>query len=221
MRYVIFLLVALNCTYFVWQILLNAPDKPVEHELPPLPPNVGPLVMLKESVARHSPGIIRKIEDQTAAQPPGAVFPLSCQALGPFLAASELSAFEKRIDRLGLTASPRTRYHRERVGYTVLLPFTKYEDALQTKRRLEKENITANFVGLGNTLSLGAFREKPLAEKTLERAHALGLEPHLEPGYAKRSTYWLVFQEHDNPGKGLKNLTRMNPDLRVETTACR
>jgi hypothetical protein len=220
MRYMIFLLVAMNCGYFAWQVFLNVPGKTVDRSSPPLPPDVKQLVTLKESDARHSLPETRQIENLTATQPPGAFMPLSCQALGPFLAESGLKAFEKRLGRLGVTARSQIRYQREQVGYTVLLPVREYEEALQIKRRLEKENITVNFIGMDNVLSLGAFRDKSLAEKTLARAQRLGLAPRLEPGYAKRSSYWLVFQRRENQDKGLAGLTRKNPDLRVEEMAC-
>ena len=166
------------------------------------------------------PSETRKIEGPTATQPPGAVMPLSCQALGPFLAESELTKFEKRLDRLGLTARSQTRYQREQVGYTVLLTSAGYEEALQNKRRLEKENITASFIGVNNTLSLGAFRDKSRAETILARAQALGLQPRIEPGYAKRSTYWLVIQGHEDQDENLAGLTRKYSDLRLESMAC-
>jgi hypothetical protein len=220
MRYVIFLLVAMNCAYFSWQVFLNVPDKPIQRSLTPLPPDVRRLVTLGESDARQPPSENRNIEDLTATQPPEAVLQMTCQALGPFLAESELKPFEKRIDRLGLTASPQTRYQREQVGYTVLFPSMEYKQALQIKDKLEKENIMAHFIGLDNVLSLGAFRDKSRAENTLARAQALGLDPRIEPGYAKRSTYWLVFQRRDNQDVDLKSLTKKNHDLRVENTAC-
>ena len=220
MRYVIFLLAAMNGAYFTWQFFLNVPDEPHERLLPPLPPDVRRLVTIEERNARQSSSETRKIEGLTATQPPGAILPLSCQALGPFLAESELKQFEKRLDRLGLTARSQTRYQREQVGYTVLLSSTGYEEALQNKRRLEKENITASFIGVNNVLSLGAFRDKSRAEKTLARAQALGLDPRLEPGYAKRSTYWLVIHGRDNQDEDLAGLTRKYSDLRVENMAC-
>ena len=220
MRYVIFLLVAMNCAYFSWQVFLDGSVKPVERSLPPLPPDVRRLVTIQEKDAQQSTSETRKIEGLTATQPPGAVMPLSCQALGPFLAESELTKFEKRLDRLGLTARSQTRYQREQVGYTVLLTSAGYEEALQNKRRLEKENITASFIGVNNTLSLGAFRDKSRAETILARAQALGLQPRIEPGYANRSTYWLVIQGHDNQDESLAGLTRKYSSLRVESMAC-
>jgi hypothetical protein len=220
MRYVIFLLLAMNCAYFTWQAFLSVPGKTVERSPPPLPPDVRRLVTLEESNARRpSPGT-RKIEDLTETQPPGAVLPLSCQALGPFVTESELKKFEKRLDRLGLTASPQTRYQREQVGYTILLPSAGYEEALQNKRRLEKKNITTSFIGVNNVLSLGVFSDKSRAEKTLARAQAFGLDPRIEPGYAKRSTYWLVIQVHKDQNESLEGLTRKYSDLRLENMAC-
>jgi hypothetical protein len=220
MRYVIFLLVVMNCAYFSWQVFLDGPVKPVQRLLPPLPLDVRRLVTIQERDAQQSTSETRKIEGLTATQPPGAVMPLSCQALGPFLAQSELTKFEKRLDRLGLTARSQTRYQREQVGYTVLLTSAGYDEALQNKRRLEKEDITASFIGVNNTLSLGAFRDKSRAETILARAQALGLQPRIEPGYAKRSTYWLVIQGHEDQDESLAGLTRKHSGLRLESMAC-
>jgi len=220
MRYVIYILVAMNCAYFSWQVFLNGPMKPIERSLPPLPPDISQLVTLEEEAARQSQSEVQEIEDLTAAQPPGAILPLHCQALGPFLTESELKPFEKHLDRLGLTAKPQIRYQQEQVGYTVLMPSVKYEKALQVKRRLEKENIAASFIGVDNVLSLGVFRDRSRAEKTLARAKTLGLDPNLEPGYAQRSTYWLVFKRVDKQDAGLAGLTRKDSGLRVEAMAC-
>jgi len=220
MRYVIFLLVVMNCAYFSWQVFLDGPVKSVERSLPPLSPDVRRLVTIRERDAQQSTSETRKIEGLTATQPPGAVLPLSCQALGPFLAQSELTKLEKRLDRLGLTARSQTRYQREQVGYTVLLTSAGYDEALQNKRRLEKEDITASFIGVNNTLSLGALRDKSRAETILARAQALGLHPRIEPGYAKRSTYWLVIQGHEDQDESLAGLTRKHSGLRLESMAC-
>jgi hypothetical protein len=220
MRYVILMLVALNCAYFGWQVFLNEPARPVEPSFPPVPPDVRLLVTLEENAARESRTEIREIEDLTRTQPPGAIVPLNCMALGPFLAEAELQPFEKRLDGLGLAARPQVRYQQERVGYTVLMPPMEYGEALQVKRRLEKQNITTGVIGEDNVLSLGVFREKSLAEKALARAQVLGLEPHLEPGYARRSTYWLVFHAANKQDAGLAGLARKNSGLRVEAMAC-
>ena len=220
MRYVIVILVAMNCAYSSWQIFLNEPMKPVERSLPPLPPDVGRLMTLEELAGRQSQSAIREIEDLTATQPPGAVLPLYCQALGPFLTKSALKPFEKHIDRLGLTAKRQIRYQREQVGYTVLMSSAEYEEALQVKRSLEKENIAASIIGADNVLSLGVFRDKIRAEQTLARAQTLGFDPHLERSYARRSTHWFVFQGADKQDEGLAELTSKKSDLRVEAMAC-
>jgi hypothetical protein len=220
MRYVIYMLVAMNLAYFSWQVFLNGPEKQAENSLPPLPPDVARLVTLAEKAAQQLQSATREIEDLTATQPPGAILPLHCQALGPFLTEADLQPFEKRLDRLGLTARPQVRYQREQVGYTVVLPSLQYEEALQVRRRLEEENIAASFVGADNVLSLGVFRDRSRAEKTLARAQGLQLDPRLEPGYAQRSTYWLVFQGTENQEEGLAGLTGKDAGLRVEAMAC-
>ena len=176
MRYVIFLLFAMNCAYFSWQVFLEGSVKPAERLLPPLPLDVRRLVTIQERDAQQSTSETRKIEGLTTTQPPGAVMPLSCQALGPFLAQSELTKFEKRLDRLGLTARSQTRYQREQVGYTVLLTSAGYEEALQNKRRLEKENITTSFIGVNNTPN---EPEAKTVRHIFERFVKLGSSTHL------------------------------------------
>jgi hypothetical protein len=220
MQYVIFLLLAMNGAYFIWQSFLSVPDEPLERLLPSLPLDIRRLVTIEERDSGQSTPETRNIEDLTAAQPPSAMPPLSCQRLGPFFADAELKKFERRLDRLGLTAIPQTRSQREQVGYAVLLTSAGYEKALENKRRLEKENITTSFIGVNYVLSLGAFRDKSRAEKILERAQALGLNARIEPSYAKRSTYWLVIQGDDNLDDSLAGLTRKYPDLYVENMAC-
>lgn len=223
MRYVIILLVALNCVYFTWQVSVNTPDTQDARALAPLPPNVRRLVMLQEQAKDEPPPTVvetRKIEDLTASEPPGAVIPVSCQALGPILAESELKTLEQRLGRLGLDVKPHTRYVQEQVGYTVLLPAGQYDEALRIKQQLEKNDFTANIIGVDNEISLGAFRDKSQAEKTFSRARDLGLDPRLEASYAKRSTYWLILPERDKKDAKLAALTKKYPELRVENLSC-
>jgi hypothetical protein len=223
MRHVIFLLIALNCAYFTWQILANTSDVEVAYTLPAPAPNVRQLVMLREQVKherRPSSVETRRIEDLTATEPPGAVAALSCQALGPILAESELKPLEQRLGEDGLDAKPQTRYVQEQVGYTVLLSARDYDEALRIKQTLEKDDFTANIIGVDNEISLGAFRSKAEAEQTFARADGRGLAPRLEPSYAKRSTYWLVFPKRDKTDAKLAALTKKYPELRVETLPC-
>ena len=223
MRYVIFLLIALNCVYFTSQTLLNSPGTQDTHPFPPLPPDVRQLVTLQELQRDEQPlpaDTGKRIEDLTAAEPPGAVIPMTCKALGPILAKSELKALEQRLGKLGLDPKPQTRYVQEQVGYSVLLPARQYDEAVQIKRRLENENFTTIIIGIDNVISLGSFSDESQAKKILARADALGLDPRIEPSYAKRSTYWLIFPERENRDPGLTGLIRKHPDLRMENTNC-
>lgn len=223
MRYVIILLLAINLGYFAWQALLAAPDEPVEHSFPPLPPDVRRLVLLKEQVTEEPPtaGVdTSKIENLTVKEPPGAVIPFDCHALGPILAQSQLKSLEQRLGKLGLNAEPQTRYVKEQAGYAVLLPPREYEEAVRAKQQLENDGFTANIVNRNNEISLGAFRDKSQAERTLARAERMGLAPRLAPSYANRSTYWLLFQHADKNDAKVAALKRKYPELRVELQAC-
>ncbi len=97
MRYLIYLLIVVNCVYFGWQELRRAPLFEVAHHPAPMPPGIRPLVTLQEKYARQSTET-RRIEEVTTTQPPSAVTPLSCNMLGPFLAESALKSIEKRLD---------------------------------------------------------------------------------------------------------------------------
>ena len=223
MRYVIFLLVALNGIYFTWGMLNATPGTQDTYPIPPLPPDVRRLVMLQEQTTDETPstGIeTSKIENLTAKEPPGALTSLSCHALGPILAQSELKSLEQRLGKLGLNASPQTRYVQEQVGYAVLLPPKEYDEAVRIKQQLKKDNFTANIVSRRNEISLGAFRDKSQAERTFTRADGMGLSPRIEPSYANRSTYWLVFGRGDNDDAELAALKKKYPDLHVEIQAC-
>ncbi len=220
MRYAIYLLIVMNCVYFTWHVFQDVPENRVIRVPSPSPPDIRQLVTIQEKNARQSSEVTRRIEEITVTQPPGAEMPLFCQALGPFATESELKVIENRLNKLGLATKPRTRYSQERIGYTVLLPAMEYEEALQIKRRLDQENITPNFIDKHNVISLGSFREKSQAEKRFMSALALGLDPHLEPSYAKRSTYWLEFQEQNNKKAGLEGYMSKHPDLRLEEIAC-
>ena len=223
MRYVIFLLTALNCAYFTWQVVVNSRSVELTHAPARPPPDVRRLVMLREQVKDEPPPATaetRQIENLTAAEPPGAVLPSSCPALGPIPAESQLKFLQQRFARLGLDAKPQTRFVREQVGYTVLLPPRDYDEALRVKQRLEKDDFRVNIIGADNEISLGAFRGKSEAEQTFVRASRMGLAPRLEPSYAKRSSYWLVFPERDKNDAKLTALTKKYPELRVEKLAC-
>jgi hypothetical protein len=219
MRYLVYLLIVMNCVYFGWQVLRTVPDLPVVHNNPAWPSGIKQLVTLQEKAARQSTET-RDIEEVTVAQPPSAVTPQSCTMLGPFLAESVMKAIEKRLGSLGLMTRAQTRYVKEEVGYTVLLPAMEYNEASQVKRKLDRENITAYIIGTDNVISLGVFREKTNAENILASARALGLAPHLEPSYAKRTTWWLVLQEEDSRNAGVDGVIRKNPELRLEKMAC-
>jgi hypothetical protein len=220
MRHLIFLLIAINCVYFGWQVLRYAPAVEVVHNRArPPPPGIRRLVTLQEKDARQS-AEARPIEEVTVTEPPSAASPTSCKVLGPFLAESKLEEVRKRLNTLGLVTRPQTRYVPEQVGYTVLLAEMAYDEALRIKRKLEEQNITAYILGTNNIISLGVFKEKSHAEKVLTSARAIGLDPHLEPSYAKRTTRWLVLQDKSPRNAGVAEIIKQDAKLRLEQIAC-
>ena len=111
MKHLIYLLVVVNLVYFSWHTLRGETHIDTMHALPPLPPDTRRLMTLQELKDREGGAMPAEITETqpssqaespadivtvaeigaiTALQPPAAAVPLSCYAVGPFLAEAEL-----------------------------------------------------------------------------------------------------------------------------------
>ena len=147
MRHIVYLLLVANIVYFAWNMLQLSPDDEVARSLPPLPATATRLITLQEmeeeakqeEEKQNAVVEVSAIEALTQEQPPGAGGTLSCQSLGPFLAAEKMQRVEKELAELGLEATQRTADVRQQVGYWVYLPAMEREKVLQITQHLDEK----------------------------------------------------------------------------------
>jgi len=233
MRHIVYLLLVANIVYLAWNVLQLSPHDEVARSLPPLPATATRLVTLQE-VEEVEEGEEEKqdeenqevtvevsaIEELMQEQPPGTGVTLSCQTLGPFLAAEKVQLVEKKLAELGLEATQRTTEVREQVGYWVYLPAMEREKVLQITKHLDENGDKDYYIGKGNVLSLGAFKGLPRANIRLEGTRKLGLDPLLEPRYSTINAQWLDLQVDPAGLDVLSEIAKQDPDLQIEILAC-
>ncbi len=219
MRYVIYILVVANCLYFAWNMIGATPDAEVVRTLPPLPSNVRSLSTLQERDASTGSADVTEIEELTGAQPPGAGVPLTCHALGPFMATADMQVAVERLTELGFEPQPRTSDVQKQVGYWVYLPTLGHEQALQVVKVLKENKVKDHFIGAEDFVSLGIYREFASANKHRERIRELGFEPLIEPRYATRSVHWLDLENFEVSAG--QPILEQHPDIRLQELACR
>ncbi len=247
MRHIVYLLLVANIVYFAWNMSQLSPADEVARSLPPLPATATRLITLQEeeeeakqeeekqnAVVEVSAIEALKEEDEkqdavievsaiealTQEQPPGAGVTLSCQSLGPFLAAEKIQRVEKELAELGLEATQRTAEVRQQVGYWVYLPAMEREKVLQITQQLDEKGDKDYFIGKDNVLSLGAFKGLQRANIRLESARQLGLEPLLGPRYSTVSSQWFDLQLDPAGSAALNEIAEQDPDLQIEILAC-
>ena len=228
MRHVVYLLLVANLVYLGWNILQTSSVDEVARTFPPLPATATRLVTLQEmeedaeeeEEKQDAVVEVSVIEELTQQQPPGAGVALSCQTLGPFLAAEKMQLVEKKLAELGLEATQRTNEVREQIGYWVYLPAMEREKVLQITKHLDENNDEDYFIGKDNVLSLGAFRGLQRANVRRESTRKLGLDPLLEPRYSTMSAQWFDLQVDPAGLDALGEIAEQDPDLKIEILAC-
>jgi hypothetical protein len=247
MRHVVYLLLVANLVYLGWNILQTSSVDGVVRTFPPLPATATRLVTLQEmqeeteeeekkqdtvvemsAIEALEEGDEKQdavvgvsvIEELTQQQPPGAGVALSCQTLGPFLAAEKMQLVEKKLAELGLEVTQRTNEVREQIGYWVYLPAMEREKVLQITKHLDENNDEDYFIGKDNVLSLGAFKGLQRANVRLESTRKLGLDPLLEPRYSTMSAQWFDLQVTPAGLDALAEIAEQDPDLNIEILAC-
>ena len=225
MRHVVYLLLVANLVYLGWNILQTSSVDEVVRTFPPLPATATRLVTLQEMEEEEEEKQdavveVSVIEELTQEQPPGAGVALSCQTLGPFLAAEKMQLVEKKLAELGLEAKQRTTEVREQIGYWVYLPAMEREKVLQITKHLDENNDEDYFIGKDNVLSLGAFRGLQRANVRLENTRKLGLDPLLEPRYSTMSAQWFDLQVTAAGLDAAGEIAEQDQDIKIEILAC-
>ena len=221
MKYLVYLLMLANVVFLGWNIYLDQKAGETVRELPTLPAGVAPLVTLQElEKQQQQTDEISGVDALTGSQPPGAGIALACQAIGPFLAMEELQAVAKELGQQGLEVKRRTAEVQKPNGFWVYLPAMEREQVLQAVNKLEENRDREYYVGKGNFLSLGTFREISRAEIRLEETRELGLDPILEARYETSTEYWLDIDAQMPAADVLEAILQDHPGLKLKAAAC-
>ncbi len=161
------------------------------------------------------------IEAVTQAEPPGAGVSMLCQSLGPFLVTEQLEAVAARLAELGLESSRRSTETQVENGWWVYLPSMPRPEAMEIVQLLEDNNDREYYVGKDNFIALGTFNVLSRAERRMQSAHRLGLEPLLEARYQTQITHWLDLRVTGALDGDLAWITEDYPELQLEPQSCR
>lgn len=223
MRYLVYVLLAVNVAYFGWNLFHDSGSIEAGRRLPPLPATAAPLVTIKElkgESATAADGAVEELDTLTMTQPPGAGMPAACQSLGPFHDEDELQVVAGRFFEHGLEPRQRLAEDRRENGYWVYLPAMERAAALRIAEDLEEHKDHEYYIGKDNFMSLGTFKEISRAEIRLRQVQAMGLDAILEARYISQDAYWLEFQDGNVAQPLLDEIMAGNPGLQLQTRAC-
>jgi hypothetical protein len=218
MRHVVYLLVVVNLVFLGWNIFQSQSVMQAERNMPPIPKTAVPLVTLQEK--QQTADEVSTLEKLTDSKPPGAGVGLVCQTLGPFVAPDAMQEMEAGLVDMGLAPQRRESERSYPIGYWVYLPEMARAESRRLAQILDDHSDKEYFIGKGNLISLGAFKEMSRAKERLEKAHKLGLDPVLTTRYRTATGYWLDFQTEIAKGKQLDSLVTGSPDIWLQDRAC-
>jgi len=248
MRHVIYLLLVANLVFFGWHMLQIQKQEGVERALPSLPVTAKPLVTLQEmeqkqeqapvpetgsepgSETMPEPGTdqgfaepleqFAMLESLNELQPPGGGGAVTCRTLGPILAVAQLKSLGSKLDELGLEPRHRISEIQEATGYWVFLPAMKYSEAQKIKRKLDEHKDKEYYIGKGNFISLGIFKEMSRAEVRLEQAGKLDLQAVIEPRFSIKTVHWLDIDRQTSNAVDLGAVMQEYPGIRLQEQTC-
>jgi len=237
MKYPVYLLLIANIAYLGWNLYLGRTGGEMVRELPPLPTGAAPLVTLQEmreqqEMDPHDPKDpqhadvqtraeeTREVKKLTELQPPGAGISMNCLSIGPFLAMEGLRATADELQGLGIQGTQRSAEQRQPNGYWVYLPSMERKQVLQAVKQLEEKGDREYYVGKGNFIALGTFRERNRAEIRLEQARGYGFDPVLQALYETHTEYWLDIDTQTPVADDIDAIMDGHPELQLQKTVC-
>lgn len=221
MKYLVSFLVLVNVTYLGWNIYLSRTAGDDLQARLALPAGVVSLVTLEElEQQREQAKELSDVETLTASRPPGAGAALGCKAIGPFLAVNELQAVAEELRRQGWQVQEREEETQKPDGFWVYLPAMERDQALQVVKTLEENRDQEYYVGKGNFVALGTFKEMSRAEMRVEQVHKFGFDPVVEERYASSTEYWLDIGAQSPAARDPDAIIQDRPGLNLQAATC-
>jgi hypothetical protein len=228
MRTLSLLLILCNALFFVWSQLIDVRINPLDRT-PPARANPPPRIVL----ARELPKESQAAGEAPSAQPAVASAlradgeSFGCTSVGPFANLSEAAQAQAALTAAGFSPRQRLEQGELWVGYWVSVQnFPNRDAAEEALQRLADAGITDVYLmpssEPGNVLSLGVFSDFQRAQRRLEEARRLGLQPQIDDRKRAGTVYW-IDADLNRPGQAIDtSIFQTDPRkiMRLELKAC-
>lgn len=196
MRTLSLLLILCNALYLVWSQLIDVHINPLDRATA-APANPPPRIVLAREV-RKAPEQVAAVTppQETAAVVPAEGSAFGCTSVGPFANLPEASQAQAALQAAGFAPRQRLEQGELWVGYWVSVQnFANRDAAEEAVQRLADAGITDVYLMPGtepaNVVSLGVFSDFQRAQRRLQEAQRLGLQPQIDDRKRAGSVYWI------------------------------
>ena len=156
--------------------------------------------------------------------PPESPGPL-CHTLGPFLDAGAADEARTLLEAEGMQVSRRAASIKVPDGFWVYLPAMPAAKAEAVVADLVSKGVKDYFRSPRNFISLGIYRNRPMAEQRRAEIKALGYEPMVEQRLEDKAIVWLDILEQPASAWGEVRWNRfldaLEGDIRLQPLACK
>lgn len=193
MRGFALLLVLLNLCFFGWSQFVDAPGEPQRSAIPEN--NSAPRLLLATE-RPEQPAAAPPSEKSNATDTAAASTPSKCVSIGPYQDLAAASQASASLQGAGFAARQRIERGEVWVGYWVSVAgLPNQAQAEQAMAKLRAGGLTDVYILPGNgqsrVLSLGIFSEVARAERRVDEARKLGVEPQVSDRKREGSVYWI------------------------------
>jgi SPOR domain len=196
MRNVFLIALVVNVTVFMFYYYV--PDNSASVR-PALPANVNKLVLLSEvdkASLRSEEVMLDAVVDEKKVKKEAVV--KECFTIGPFREESKIISFKAQIKTKVKKIGIRERVEKEHWRYWVYLPSagTKAKAVKQASDLAKKGLKDYYVIARGehkNSISLGHFKDKLLAEKRLKAIKKMSYKPKMQAIVKEYTLYWLDY----------------------------
>jgi SPOR domain len=198
MRTLSLLLILCNALFLVWSQLIDVNINPLDRTAvvradPP------PRIVLAREVRKETTQTAVAESASTPSQPATVATASGshgCTSVGPFANLSEASQAQAALSAAGFSPRQRLEEGELWVGYWVSVQNLPNRDAAEEAlQRLAEAGITDIYLMPGsdpaNVLSLGVFTDFQRAQRRVEEARGLGLQPQIDDRKRAGSVYWI------------------------------
>ncbi|HEY8540437.1 MAG TPA: SPOR domain-containing protein [Steroidobacteraceae bacterium] len=230
MRTLSLLLILCNALFLVWSQLVDVRINPLDRASPSRA-NPPPRIVLARELPREDtePASGEAPSSQLAGSPisqsGGGSF--GCTSVGPFANLSEAAQAQAALTAAGFSPRQRLEQGELWVGYWVSVQsFPNRDAAEEALQRLTDAGITDVYLmpssEPGNVLSLGVFSDFQRAQRRVEEARRLGMQPQIDDRTRPGTVYW-IDAELSRPGQAIDtSIFQTDPRkiMRLELKAC-